>query len=137
MDEIQSVILSEKLCHMDDWNVRRREIAAHYMSALLNSPLSIVNETTNKSVFHQFVVRSDRRNELQNFLLENGIMTQIHYPVPIHKQAALKNKIKISGTLENTEYLTEGILSLPIYPGLTDEEVQYVIEKILEFYAKS
>ncbi len=137
MDEIQSVILSEKLVHMESWNARRREIAALYISGLMNLPLRVVNDTANQAVFHQFVVYSDRRDELQRFLLENGVMTQIHYPIPIHKQNALKNYTRISGSLDVTNHLTRGILSLPIYPGLTDEEIQYVIEKIEKFYAKS
>ncbi len=137
MDEIQSVILSEKLSHMDEWNTRRREIAKLYFSGLSKLPLRFVNNIENQDVFHQFVIHTSLRDQLQKFLFDNEVMTQMHYPIPIHRQEALKDYVRISGPLSNTENLTEGILSLPIYPGLTDENIEYVIAKITEFYAKS
>jgi dTDP-4-amino-4,6-dideoxygalactose transaminase len=136
MDEIQAVVLREKLKHMHKWNTRRREIASLYISGLENMPLRIVNDTNNQNVFHQFVIKTKNRDSLQKYLLDAGVITQIHYPIPIHKQDALKEYVRISGSLSNTENLTEGILSLPIYPGLTDDKVEFVIAKITEFYAK-
>jgi dTDP-4-amino-4,6-dideoxygalactose transaminase len=136
MDEIQSVILSAKLQHMSDWNETRRMIAARYILELKKLPITIVNNTDGNSVFHQFVIHVEKREELQEYLLANGVVTQIHYPVPIHQQKALKDFVRLSGKHLKTEELTKGILSLPIYPGLDAESVEYVIKKIIEFYAK-
>jgi dTDP-4-amino-4,6-dideoxygalactose transaminase len=135
MDELQSVILSAKLVHMKHWNEKRRDIAARYISELKSLPISVVNNTVGKSVFHQFVICVEKRAELQTYLLTQGVVTQIHYPIPIHKQHALKDFVRFSGEYSETDKLTRGILSLPIYPGLENESVGYVIQKIKEFYA--
>ena len=131
MDEIQALILGKKLRLLEDWNDRRREIALLY-SKLLKSR-KIVNETEGLPVYHQYVIRSSRRDALQEYLRGEGIETLIHYPIPIHQQKALAPYLITSNKYIQTEKLCSEILSLPIYPGLKDIEIEKIIERINKF----
>ena len=89
------------------------------------------------NVYHQFVIRSTKRDDLRKLLNEKGVGTLIHYPVPIHHQPAYKNRIRIvPGGLPSTEIFCREILSLPIYPQLSNEEVEEVISHIRSFFGK-
>jgi len=120
LDEIQAVILRVKLRHLDEWNERRRKIAKLYNELLEDSDVIIpipVEREYAKHVYHLYVIRYKNRDKLQQYLLENGIKTQIHYPVPVHLQKAYLN-LGIKTKLPVTERISREILSLPMYPWL-------------------
>jgi dTDP-4-amino-4,6-dideoxygalactose transaminase len=133
LDEIQAGFLSVKLNYIDDENSRRQAIAARYLAEIKNDKIILpVNPTDNKNhVWHLFVVRTENRTHLQNYLLENGIQTLIHYPIPPHKQEAYKAMNKESYPI--TEKIHNEVLSLPISPVMIDEEVGVVINCINQF----
>jgi dTDP-4-amino-4,6-dideoxygalactose transaminase len=135
LDEIQSAILRVKLRYLDIANNKRRDIAEIYNQALLQNikiTLPLIRSGCDH-VFHQYAISSEKRNELQKFLTQNGVGTLIHYPVPIHLQPAYKNKIKCSGNLKETEKLADSVLSLPIYPELTNTDISKIIKEITLF----
>jgi len=133
LDELQAGYLSVKLPSLDSENMRRREIAERYISGIKNKLITLpeLPENGNEHVWHLFVVRCARRNELQQFLLENGIQTLIHYPIPPHKQTAYSewNHLK----LPVSEVIHNEVLSLPISPVMTDEEVEQVMNILNQF----
>jgi dTDP-4-amino-4,6-dideoxygalactose transaminase len=131
MDEIQALVLVKKLKFLGLWNQRRTEIAKQYRSGL--KKIRIVNSTFGSPTYHQFVVAHSKRDSLQDYLLKNKVETLIHYPVPNHLQKSLRGKVKVPGSMGMTESLASEILSLPIYPGLQDSEIQYIIEMINNF----
>ncbi len=131
MDEIQALVLSKKLPFLALWNKRRTEIARMYENGL--KKVRIVNSTSGSPSFHQFVIAHSKRDSLQEFLLQNEIETLIHYPLPNYLQKSLRGKIKVAGNMDMTDNLASEILSLPIYPGLQDSEVDYVIEMVNSF----
>lgn len=134
LDEIQAAILGVKLKHLDKWNAKRRKLAEVYNSLLLDSNvlLSIIHEDR-KSIFHLFVVRSQKRDELINFLKEKGISAKIHYPVPIHLQKGFKHLGYVEGDFPITEKFSKEILSLPMFPELTEGEVKKICETMKKF----
>jgi dTDP-4-amino-4,6-dideoxygalactose transaminase len=131
LDELQAAILRVKLRHLDDENRRRANIAHKYSSALVDYPIVLPDALPNaRHVYHQYVVRTPERDSLQAFLRQRGIGTGIHYPVPIHQQPAYAGRISIYGSLAETESAAGEILSLPMFPELTEEQVDQVIEQI-------
>jgi len=135
LDEIQAVVLRVKLPHLDEWNGLRRSHAAYYNQLLQKSPAGIPFECSeNRHVYHLYVVRAPRRDELQAWLKSRGIFTGIHYPVPIHLQPAMKSLGYQAGELPVTEKAVNEILSLPMFAELTDEEIQTVASAIKDFY---
>jgi dTDP-4-amino-4,6-dideoxygalactose transaminase len=122
LDEIQAAVLSVKLAHLDEWNARRMRLAARYR-AKLNG---VVGLPPAVGVFHLFVVRTTRRDALKAYLADHGVGTDIHYPFPVHLQAPYAEFSR--GELPHTERLANEILSLPIYPELSDEDVDYVCD---------
>jgi dTDP-4-amino-4,6-dideoxygalactose transaminase len=133
MDEIQAVILLNKLDHLPDWNIERRRLANIYMGQLKN--IEVVNSLVGTPVYHQFVIRTEKRAELINWLNSNEIETGIHYPIPCHLQPFICEQFPGISKLEITEKLAKEVLSLPLYPGLKDIEVEYVSKKINEFFS--
>jgi dTDP-4-amino-4,6-dideoxygalactose transaminase len=133
LDEIQAAFLNVKLPNLDKENERRRAIAKRYISEIKNNKITLPfwNFSQNH-VFHLFVIRTENREELQQFLLKNGIETLIHYPVPPHKQKAFSSVTLGWNQLSFpiTEKIHNEVLSLPISPVLTDDEVSFVIETI-------
>ena len=135
LDEMQAAILSCQLPYLISWNDRRVEIAERYtrgLSEVVSTP--VVDQPNCKHVFHLYVVQTSFREELEKFLGDRGIDVLIHYPVPAHMQEAYRYLNYNPGSLPNTESICQRILSLPMYPGLTDEQVDFVIESICEFY---
>ncbi len=130
LDEMQAAVLDVKLKYIDKENDRRREIAERYIAEIKNEALILPENPENASehVWHLFVVRTENRGSLQNHLTENGIQTLIHYPIPPHKQAAYKDWNTLSYPI--TEKIHDEVLSLPISPVMTDEEVTEVIKAI-------
>ncbi|MCW2119883.1 DegT/DnrJ/EryC1/StrS family aminotransferase [Flavobacterium sp. 7A] len=132
LDELQAVFLNVKLPKLDADNQNRRDIAKRYLSEITNDKIILpVWDLSNTHVFHVFVIRCKKRDALQEFLFENGIQTVIHYPIPPHKQKALQEWNSFSYPI--TETLHNEVLSLPISPVLTEEEVSLVI-KILNLF---
>lgn len=132
LDELQAAVLEAKLGSLDDMNARRREIAERYSSSFRELPFfSPVARLGNVHVFHQYVIRCNRRNELAAALKARGIGTGILYPVPIHRQQAYLQEYA-DVQLPVTERLAREILSLPVYPELSDAEVDYVIAVVRE-----
>lgn len=132
LDEIQAAMLSVKLNYLDSETTRRRHVAKCYLENIGN-PLVIlpVEQEEKRHVWHLFVIRSQARDLLQHYLLEKGIETLIHYPIPPHKQKAYQQFEHMS--LPITESLHHELLSLPMSPVLSDNEVQYVIDKVNAF----
>ncbi len=137
LDVIQAAIGNIKLPCLDSWNQRYREIASRYyegLSGIIGIAYVPINKEYEKPVYHNFIILCDRRDELQKYLLERGIETKIHYPIPIHLQPAAASLGYKKGDFLMTEYQAERILSLPIYPELANEQVKEVITAIKEFY---
>lgn len=130
LDEIQAAWLGVKLPRLDADNARRREIAARYCAEIKN-PLVALPEMASSSVWHVFAVTCPRRDELQQYLNDNGVQTVIHYPIPPHKQPCYAEWNGRSHPV--TERIHREILSLPISPVLTDDEVSEVICVVNEF----
>ncbi|MBO6286324.1 MAG: DegT/DnrJ/EryC1/StrS family aminotransferase [Bacilli bacterium] len=134
LDEIQCGLLRIKLRNLDRWNKDRKRIAARYLSEIVNPliKLPVVNEN-NDHVWHIFGVRCARRDELQKYLHDLGIGTNCHYPIPMHLQGAYFDlKIK-KGELPIAEEISSTELSIPIYYGMEDEDVTYVINALNNF----
>ena len=137
LDEIQAAWLMVKLPHLDAYNRRRREIAAYYSSQFTSLPITLPPEDGKGeySVSHLYVIRTNQRESLRNFLTERGIGTAIHYPIPIHLQPAFKSLGFTKGNFPNAERFAESVLSLPMYPELTDGEVEHVAAAVKTFLA--
>jgi dTDP-3-amino-3,4,6-trideoxy-alpha-D-glucose transaminase len=134
LDELQAAVLRVKLPHVDGWNDRRAEIAAVYTDALAHAParpLSVLEGR--RHVFHLFVVEADDRGALQTHLGERGIQTLIHYPHPVHLQEPYRALALGPVRLSVAERLCEHVLSIPLYPELTDAEVESVVAALAAF----
>jgi dTDP-4-amino-4,6-dideoxygalactose transaminase len=134
LDEIQAAVLRVKLRYLDKYNKRRKEIAQKYNACLRN--LDIVTPVQMhyaKHVYHLYVVRCRQRDALQHHLSRNEIHTQIHYPVPVHKQPAYRD-LGFGGVLPVTETLSSEILSLPMHPSLSEKEILTVTDAVRSFY---
>ena len=127
LDEIQAAVLDIKLAHLDEDNARRREIAKIYREQIKN-PKIILPKAYGESacVWHCFVVRTKKRDEFEAYLSQNGVQTIIHYPTPPHKQGAYSEWAQQSYPLSEQIHAT--IISLPISPVMSDDEVQKVVE---------
>jgi len=134
LDEIQAALLSVKLRYYDELRRERSSIADKYLKGITNKKikLPLIREGS-EHVWHLFVTETDQRENLQNYLLEKGIGTQIHYPIPPHLSKAYIQFGYKPGDFTITEKHSNEILSLPLYEGMTDEEIQYVIDVINEY----
>lgn len=137
LDEIQAAVLRIKLKRLDAWNARRRAVARQY-SKLLAEFVTVPQDPGDRHVWHVYAVRvtADKRDPLKAFLAERGVGTGIHYPVPIHMQEAAQFLGYRKGELPVTERLAGEVLSLPMYPELTDEQVGYVAENVKAFMTR-
>ncbi len=135
MDELQAHFLSIKLNFLNVWNLQRKAIAKQYNEELQHADqilLPLIAENCD-SVYHQYVILSERRDELQTFLADRGIGTLIHYPIPPHLQPAYAQLNWQIGDFPIAERLANQMLSLPIYPGLTEDDVEYITRMIKNF----
>jgi len=132
LDELQAAILKVKLRHLNHWNEARRAKARLYDS-LLRGVLPPLEAEYARHVYHLYVIRTPRRDELQRHLAELGIGSLIHYPVPVHLQEAYRDLGLGRGVLPVTEMCASEILSLPLYPELPDEQIVEVAEAINRF----
>lgn len=134
LDELQAAFLRKKLKYLDTWNERRRQIARIYDEHLTNAIVKPVEKAFAFHIYHLYVIRCQHREDLQKFLTEDGIQTLVHYPVPVHQQLAYQDLDIEEGMLPITEHYASEILSLPMYPELSDDDVMFVASKINQFY---
>ncbi len=154
LDAIQAAVLNVKLPHLNDWSQKRRENAELYTKLFRDADLAEEAGKTNFDdknkvllpkavyrdsgvrnyhIYNQYVIRVDKRDELREFLKQNGIATEIYYPVPFHKQECFKDLESSKGKYPNADFAAEHSLALPIYPELTIEQIEFVVKKITEF----
>jgi dTDP-3-amino-2,3,6-trideoxy-4-keto-D-glucose/dTDP-3-amino-3,4,6-trideoxy-alpha-D-glucose/dTDP-2,6-dideoxy-D-kanosamine transaminase len=129
LDEIQAAILSEFLPYLDTWNARRREIASQYSMLITHPALFLPVVGGNDYVAHLYVVRTGKRDMLRTYLQNLNISTDIHYPIPDHRQPVFKDRFS-DMHLPNTEKLAQEILTLPCYPEMTQKDVDRVISAV-------
>lgn len=136
LDAIQAAVLSSKLNHLDEYNGNRAKIAKRYMEGLTDKVTLPVYSEEIKPCWHQFVIRSEYKSELCTYLSDNGVGNGTFYPVPLHKQKVFNDKnSKVSGeNLPIAEVISSQSVCLPIFPEMTDDQVQYVIDTVNKFY---
>lgn len=134
LDTLQAAVLRVKLKYLENWNEARRHHAGLYTKLLSNNNLSLPLETKYAHhVYHLYVVRTARRDALQKHLKNSGIATGVHYPIPVHTQQAYQYLGYRKGDFPISEAYAEQILSLPMYPELTEEQIEYVAKTIKKF----
>lgn len=135
LDEMQAAFLSVKLKHLDKWNEERRRIAARYLNEIHNSLIHLpkASDEEFEHVYHVFVIRCSKRDELEAYLKENGIGTLKHYPIPMHLQNAYSDLGLKEGNLPMAEEISKTVLSIPMYYGMTEEQMSYVVDTINRF----
>ena len=134
LDALQAAILNVKLKHLPKWTELRREHAAFYNDHLPDEIERPVEAKGAKHVYYMYVIRTKKRDKLMSYLKERGISTGIHYPVPLHLQPAYKNLGFKKGDFPVSEKLADEILSIPVYPELTDEQLNYIVDTIEQFF---
>jgi len=131
LDEIQAAVLRAKLPHLEKWNQRRRDLAGRYEKGLAGSELRAIGVGTNVlSARHLFVVRAPSRDAWMERLASRGIQTLVHYPVPAHLQPAYRELGQGEGSCPVAEEAASSILSLPLYPSMSDDDVDYVLQSV-------
>ena len=136
MSEFQASVLNVKMKYIEEWTEKRRENAEKYNERLNDIEQIIIPSELEKvkHVYHLYVIRAEDRDKLQIFLKENGISTGLHYPIPLHLTQAYAHFGYKKGDFPVAEKLSNEILSLPMYPELTEDQIDYVCEKIKAFY---
>jgi dTDP-4-amino-4,6-dideoxygalactose transaminase len=136
-NEIQAAVGRQQLKRLEGFNESRRQIARWYSDGLKGLPMITPKvQDWAEPVFHLYVIQTSKRDSLATYLKERGIQTGIHYPVPCHLQPAVQNTLGPQPNLERTEEAAKKILSLPIYPELEKEKVDFVCATIKEFFNK-
>ena len=129
LDEMQAALLRVKLSYLEELNAERKKIAGKYFAGIKNPRLILPRIRDGaEHVFHQFVIRAENRDDFKNYLERHGIKTVIHYPIPPHLAACYKRLGYKHGDFPLTEKYADEVLSLPIFNGMTDEEINFVIE---------
>lgn len=140
LDELQAAVLNVKFPHLDRWSDLRRDKASTYTSLLKEKlgdlVVTPVEKEGNHHVFHQYTLRVENRDELQNYLKEQGVATMVYYPLPLHIQPVFADLGYKEGDLPETEKAAREAISLPMFPELKTEQQEYVVAKIAEFYGK-
>ena len=137
LDTLQAAILGVKLKHLDDWNEARRRVAQRYSELLDGLPVTTPYESPDVyHVYHQYTIRAEQRDALAAYLKERGIGTMIYYPVPLHLQRLYADLGYSEGSLPASEAASREVLSLPMYPELTEAQQQEVVQSIREFYGR-
>lgn len=135
LDELQAAFLSVKLPYLDQWNIERRAIAQKYAVGIQNEKIILPNmpEKEKEHVFHIYPILAEKREKLIQFLKEREIMTNVHYPIPIMEQGAYKELGEQAAWYPVTKKICTQEISLPLYPGMTEEEAEWVIECVNQF----
>lgn len=135
LDELQAAVLNVKLRRIDGFNDNRRAIADTYRQQFKDLPITLPVERDGfRHVYHQFTIRSDRRDELASHLQREGVSAVIYYPIPLHLQRALKENGFKEGQFPEAEKASAEVLSIPIYPELPESDVQFVCEQMRGFF---
>ena len=136
LDSLQAAVLLAKLPHLASWSARRRDHASSYDKGLSDIPGVRVPavDPANEHIYHQYTVRVERRDELQAHLKAKGIGSAVYYPVPLHLQNCFAHLGYKAGRLPQAERACREVLSLPVFPELTQQQLDYVVETIRGFY---
>lgn len=142
LDALQAAILRVRLRHLEGWNEERRIVAGRYMllfgeKGLLDFIKPPVELAGGRHVYHQYVVRAKRRDELQKYLAERGVTTRVYYPLPLHLQHCFAYLGYKKGDFPTAEALADDVLALPMFPELLPEEQERIVSEIAGFYAKN
>ena len=136
LDSLQAIFAEIKIGHLDEWNSRCREIADMYRLGLKDYVQVPVDQHWEECVYHNFVIRTERRDKLMAYLKLSGVDTRVHYPIPIHMQDAASDLGYNKGSFPNAERYASIMMSLPIYPELSNDEVNYVVTSVKAFFEK-
>ncbi len=151
LDAMQAAVLRVKLKHIDGWNQQRRMLACRYHGLLMNAglvqtdvqsvnpqaPIALLASVPEAHhIYHQYVVRALRRDDLRTFLAQRGIDTEIYYPIPLHLQECFAYLGYQAGDLPESERAAKEVLALPMFPELREDEQQHVVRAIAEFYSR-
>jgi dTDP-4-amino-4,6-dideoxygalactose transaminase len=132
MEGFQGAILRVKLCHLEKWTETRRSIVRRYNQQLAECEIETPTEMPwARHVFHVYTIRTDDRDGLQSALTAEGIQTGVHYPVPAHLQPAYSDLGYQRGAFPESEKAAEEVLSLPLYPEMTDDQIQKVSQAVI------
>lgn len=135
LDELQAAALRVKLRYLDEWTERRRAIAVRYRQLLTGTPVVLpVERPDNRAVYHLFTIASGSRDELKKYLADRGVQTAVHYPLPLHLQPVYRDLA--AGPLPRSERAAREVLSLPLFPEMTVDEVEAVATAVTEFFAE-
>lgn len=136
LDSLQAAVLRIKLKYLEEWNANRCQLARMYSEALEGLPITLPCAPASQfgHVYHLFVIRTERRNDLLSFLNTKGIGAGIHYPVPVHLHHAYESLGYKIGDFPVSERLSEEVLSLPIFPEMTHDELFHVVEMVKQFF---
>jgi dTDP-4-amino-4,6-dideoxygalactose transaminase len=139
LDALQAALLSVKLPHLERWNEARRGRAAAYSrrfgeAGIAGGSVVVPERGGDEHVFHQYVIRVERRDELREHLTRAGVETQVYYPVPLHRQPCFARLGFRAGQFPHAEQASRECLALPIYPELSDDQLEYVVDTITAFY---
>jgi dTDP-4-amino-4,6-dideoxygalactose transaminase len=142
LDAFQAAVVSVKLKYLDQWTKARQENAENYRAlfkhAALEDVVELPFEKEDRHIYNQFVIRvKERRDDLRGFLNDAGIGTEVYYPVPMHLQDCFSDLNYKNGDFPEAEHAALHTLALPIYPELSDDQIEYVVEKIKAFYLKT
>lgn len=144
MDAIQAAVLRVKLIHIQEWNGLRQKCAENYRELLMKAgligsnaaPIQMLEKLPKAGhVYHQFVIRARRRDELRKFLSERKIGTEVYYPLPLHLQPCFDYLGYLEGDFPEAERAAREVIALPIFPELTQEEQKWVVESVSDFYS--
>jgi len=140
LDALQAAVLRVKLRHLDDWNNARRRVAGRYESLFANSRAAdqVMRPALpegGEHVFHQYTIRVPKRDELMEQLRGKGVASAVYYPVPLHRQKCFRDLPGLPESLPVSERLAAEVLSLPIYPEISEDQQSHVVESIVEFLA--
>lgn len=134
MDNLQAAILDAKQKYLPEWTKARRNVIENYRNKLSNVVKFIEEEEYNEAVYHLAVIRTEKRDELLKFLNDNEIGAGIHYPIPLHLQPVFEYLGHKKGDFPISEKIASEIISLPIFPEITEEQIEYICEKVIEFF---
>jgi len=139
LDPIQAAVLRVKLTCLESWHARRQENARYYTRrfrelGLIESGVRPPRASAHRHVFNQYVIRAQRRDDLKAYLERKGISTEIYYPIPVHLQECMIDRSYREGDFPVAETVCSEVLALPIYPGLSQDQMDYVVESFKEFY---
>jgi dTDP-4-amino-4,6-dideoxygalactose transaminase len=147
LDALQASVLNVKLKYLDGWSQGRRNNAAFYderfraldEKGLIKTPVPVYRTSGDKHyhIYNQYTIRARKRDELQEFLKANGVGTEVYYPLPLHLQECFRDLGQAKGAFPVSEEAADAALSIPVYPELSQEQKEYVVAKIGEFYKKS